>query len=268
MAKLALSGINLGAMMAKAFDPKITLRDVGDVATAVDGSTRVTRSARKYDTVFKSVPLSVSDAAAWRSLITGEGETWTFDSSLYGSKGLGPSSSTNASQSSGSAKFGAGKLSVGATTGTITWNAATANPFGRVSDWTISLWRSTDGGATYLHNLIRSDGSTWLNGVASGIVYSPWLTISGGGNVTIFNTTGTAILYDDLVILPFKVLDDWPAQIYAYGSSFGALPLLPATGDLVTEQSSRSVYGSCETSNVMRTGDGMRITLDVELRAA
>lgn len=265
MAKLALSGINLGAMMAKAFDPKITLRDVGDVATAVDGSTRVTRSARKYDTVFKSVPLSVSDAAAWRSLITGEGETWTFDSSLYGSKGLGPSSSTNTSQSAGSAKFGAGKLSVGATTGTITWTAAAANAFGRSSEWTVGVWRFE--GAVWVHYVVRSDAAKWVDGVRNDGASTTWLTVSSG-NVTIANSTGAAVFYDDLVVLPFKVLDDWPTQWQAFGSSFGPQPLLPCTGDLVTEQSSRSVYGSCETSNVMRTGDGMRITLDVELRAA
>jgi hypothetical protein len=119
--KLALNGINLGAMMSAIDAPKATTREIGDTSEAADGTTVITRLTKKIDLAFGSVPLSHADLHAWKSLISGEGEVWPFDSSLYGSKGTGPSASVGATQSAGSAKFGAGKLSLAATTGSITY---------------------------------------------------------------------------------------------------------------------------------------------------
>lgn len=263
-ARLSLSGINLGVLMAAGDDPKVSMRDVGESSVAVDGSMRTTRNARKIDTAFKSVPVSVQDAHSWRCLISGEGEVWNFDSSLYGSKGSGPTASTNVAQSAGSAKYGAGKLSVGATTGTVTYGGAAANSWGKFSDWTVSVWRFESG--AWHHYVVRSDGAKWLDGVRADATSTTWLTVSSG-NVTIANSTGSAVLYDDLVVLPFKVLDDWPTQIFDAVATFGESPALPLTGELVTEQSSRMVLGMAKSSSVMRVATGLRVTLDVELEA-
>lgn len=260
--RLSIAGINLGVLMAAGDEPKVSLRDVGESSVAVDGTTSVTRNARKVDTTFKSVPVSVSDAHAWRSLLSGEGEVWSFDSSLYGSKGSGPTASTNVTQSAGSSKYGAGKLSVGATTGTITYGGAAANPWGKSSEWTVSVWRNA---GSWEHYVVRSDGAKWVDGVRNDAASTTWLSVSSG-NVTIANSTGSAVVYDDLVVMPFKCLDDWPAQIFAAGATFGGPPALPLTGELVTEQTSRTVLGAVETSAVMRVAAGLRVTLDVELR--
>lgn len=263
MPKLALHGINLGSIMAANAEPKITVRDIGDTSVAVDGTSRLTRSATKYDTTFKSIPLTRTDANAWRSLIRGEGDCWSFDANLYSGKGQGPSASTNVTQSAGSAKYGAGKLSVGATTGTVTYPSA-VNAFGLNTLWTVGVWRFES--AAWHHYVVRSDGTKWLDGVVDGAAVTTWLTV-GSGNVTIANATGSPVLYDDLVVLPFEVLDAWPAQWFAAGVAFGAPPVLPLTGDLVHEQASRAVIGKAESSGVIKTGDGIRVSLDVELRA-
>lgn len=261
--KLMINGINLGAIMAAAEEPKVTWRDIGETTTAVDGTTNLTRSARKVDTSFRSVPITQADAHSWRCLLSGEGECWSFDSHLYGSKGTPATSITNASQSAGSSKYGAGKLSVGATTGTISF-ASAINSWGNTSSWTVGVWRFESG--AWHHYVILSSGAKWVDGVRNDAAVTTWLSVAAGV-VTIANTTGSAVLYDDLVVLPFLALADWPAQWFAAGRAFGALPIHAATGSLVDEQSVRSVLGTAEEGAVMRVSGGLRVKLEVELRA-
>lgn len=263
--KLALNGINCGALMIATEQPKETLREIGDTSEAADGTTVTTRLTKKKDLTFGSVPLSHAHAHAWQSLITGEGEAWSFDSNLYGSKGTGPNTATNTVQSAGSAKYGAGKLSVGATTGTITWAGVTVNEFGASVGWHVMVWRFEFG--AWHHYQVRSDGTHWYDGVVDPMGAPGWLTVSGGGNVTIANVSGSPVLYDDLVVLPFAVLDDWPAQIYAAAVAYGAVPYLNATGDFVTEQATRVVLGRVASAGIMRTGGNDLKTLAVELVA-
>lgn len=263
MALLKLNGINLGVLMAVANEPAVASRDIGGLTVAVDGTSRLTRSARKLDTSFQSVPLTLADAHAWRCFLAGEGEVWNFDAHLYGSKGTPASAITNTVQSAGSAKFGAGKLSVGATTGSVSFLAA-INSWGASSAWSVGVWRF-EGGAWH-HYLARSDGAKWVDGVRNDAASTTWLSVSSG-TVTIANTSGSAVLYDDLVVLPFLVPVDWPAQWVAENAAFGLLPYHAATGDWVAEQATRTVLGIVETSSKMRVADGTREKLDVELRA-
>lgn len=238
--KLALNGINLGRFVAAEGDLGESQRDIGGEALAVDGSTITTRSARKLDLELKSVPLSLADAQAWRDFIAGEGETWSFDVSLYGSKGTAPIAMVGATFSAGSAKFGAAKLSVGATTGTITFPAA-VNEYGSTSKgWTVGVWRFESG--AWRHYVVRDDGAKWSNGVRNDATSTAWLSVITP-NVTIANSTGAAVFYDDLVILPYRVPLDWPPQWYASAFAFGLLPYHVATGDFVDEAASRVVLG-------------------------
>lgn len=261
--KLALNGINLGALMHAGEEPKEATRDIGDRTEATDGSTRVTRAARKNDLAFSSVPLTGADAHAWKCLLTGEGEAWSFDSSLYGSKGTGPSAAVNTSQSAGAAKYGAGKLEVGATTGTITYSSVTLNGWGGSTAWTVMVWRYE--GAAWVHYVVRSDGAKWVDGARNDAASTTWLTV--GSDVTIANATGSPVLYDELVVLPFAVPANWPAQVVAAAVAYGALPFLLATGDLVAEKAAREVCGEVEESSFMRAAAGVRKTLRVKLVA-
>lgn len=238
--KLALNGINLGAFAAAQGDLSESQRDIGGEVLAVDGSTITTRSARKIDVELKSIPLLIAAALVWRDFIAGEGETWSFDLSLYGSKGTAPIAMVGATFSAGAAKFGAAKLSVGATTGTITFPAA-ANEYGSTKNgWTVGVWRFE--GGVWNHYVVRSGGAKWVNGVRNDAASTTWLTVVAP-NVTIANNTGAAVFYDDLVILPFQVLLDWPPQWFAAAAPFGLLPFHAATGDFVEEQATRVVLG-------------------------
>lgn len=265
--KLAINGINCGAMMSATEAPTEKIREVGESGVAADGSTVITRLTKKKDLLFKSVLLTLAQAHAWVSLLTGEGEAWSFDSTLYGSKGTGPSASSGATQSAGSAKYGAGKLSLAATTGSITYSSVTVNEFGGSVGWHVMFWRFVSG--AWHHYQARSDGSYWTDGASDpmgAFSYPDFLTVSGGA-VTLKNITAGAVPFDDLVVLPFAVLDDWPAQIYAAAVAYGAVPYLNATGDLVPEQTTRVVMGRAEDASFKLAQSGLLKSLSVELVA-
>lgn len=260
--KLALNGINVGALILASEEPKETLRDIGDTSEAADGTTRVSRHRRKRDLSFRTVPLTEAAAHSWLCLLTGEGEAWSFDASLYGSKGTGPTSLLNSSQGAAGPKFGAGRLSVGATTGTLTYLGVAVNAWGGSSEWTVLVWRFE--GAAWVHYAVRSDGAKWVNGVRNDAASTTWLDV-WEGNVTIENTTGAAVLYDDLVVLPFAVLDAWPAEVHAAAAAYGSLPVGRATGTMVTEATSREVLGVVKEGSYVLAGAGLRKQLKVEL---
>lgn len=262
MTVLSVNKINIGSIVATAEEPKGERREVGDTAQSTNGALRLTRQALKRNLVLRTVPLTIATAYAWECLLTGEGEVWSFDSSLYGSKGTGPSANVGCTAPASSPKYGAGRLSVPATTGSISYPFASS--YGSTADWTVLVWRSTNGGSSWTHHVIRSDGSKWVNGVTS-VAATTWLSVSSG-TATIANTTGSAVEYDDLVVLPFAVPDAWPADVYAAGAAFPPLPYIDITGDLVPEQAARRVLGSVSES-IVKTAAGVRVKLSVDLKA-
>lgn len=240
MAFLTINGIDVE--VAASSPPAATSEEVGERVRAFDGTLRVSRHAIKLSYEFTTPPMSRADATALRRLLMGEGHAWSFDSTLYSSKGLGGSSVTNAGQqASGSSKFGAGRLQVGATTGTITFAASLG------STWSVGLWRSTDG-TTYTHYLVRSDGAKWVDGTRSDATATTWLSVSGG-SLTIANTTGTAVYYDDLVALPFLTADTWGPMLGVATSAFSALPSLSVTGDMV--EGTTTCIGAADSYEVL-----------------
>ncbi len=253
---LALNGINLGAMASIA-GAKSARRDVGQIATTVDGSLNVSRSKRKHDLSFDSVPLSGDDAFAWESLLIGEGEVWNFDDSLFGTKGLGPSAVSGAARNSSSPKFGTDMLRVPGSTGTITFPGAGLNSAGVDNGSTVMFWRNETG---WHHYTITKDGAAWKDGVRNDSLAAPaWLTFgaAGTGDVTISHDGSTTVDYDDLVILPFRVLNDWPPIWGVATTAFSPLPHLNATGAMVRENytlngaTPRVVIGTCSDAAVL-----------------
>lgn len=263
--QLRVNRINLGTIMATSEEPTGERRDIGEEGLATDGSMRVTRLTRKRDLKFKTIPLSAADAFAWESLLIGEGEVWSFDASLYGSKGLGPFASAGATVvGTGAPKFGAKMLNLAATSGTISYMAA-INTFGVVSTgWTVIVYRSTDAGTTWTHYVVRSDGAKWVDRVRNDAASTTWLTVGMDGKVTIANVTGAAVNYDDLTILPFDVLASW---IPALGwIAFCPLPYLDLDGSFIPEQTRRRVLGHV-TDTILKAAGSSKLRLDVDFKA-
>lgn len=164
---------------------------------------------------------------AIKALARGRGHHWNFDADLYSDKGLNGSANTGTTQTAGSAKFGAGKMTVGATTGTITFAANLG------TRWTVMVWRYE--GAAWVHYIVTYDGTTtkkWVDGVSNDGASTTWLSVSGG-SATIANTTGAAVHYDDLVLLDYVMPTGWAATWGVLTAAFSALPVLSVDGDLI-----------------------------------
>ncbi len=228
MSFLAINGVEL-RVAVDSFSEKP--REIGEHDTSFNGTGVVSRQGTKRDCAFETVLFTPTEGRAWDKLLRGEGHVWSFDSSFYSSKGLGPNAGYVATILAGSAKFGASQLSLTATTGTITF----ATQLG--STWSLMFWRYESG--AWHHYIICSDTTEYYDG-AAGAYATTWIAVSGG-SVTITNATGSAVLYDDLVVLPFVVPATWAAIWGVAATAFPSLPSLSAAGDFDPE--ARTVKG-------------------------
>ena len=244
---LTVNAIELGDSIAEPAGVKEGRREIGETSAAYNGTLRKSRQSIKNDLEFETVPMLSATALAWESLIRGLGEHWSFDSDLYGSKGLGPTAGYDASRTTSGPKFGAGELSVTGVTGTISFAAALG------SNWTACVWRYES--AAWHHYVITSAGTKWYDGVSDDAHSTIWFEVASG-TATISNTAGAAVLYDDLVLLPFLPVSTWPTVWGVATSAFSALPKLTIAGDAVPEATTRTVMGEATPSfrKVMLSG--------------
>lgn len=268
MSWLTVNGIELATIIA-ANGAEGTRRDIGASDAAGDGTWRTTRRARKYDQKLTTIPLAKAEAHAWECLLTGQGERWSFDGAptagAFGSKGLAYSNATLASIVTGTPKFGTHVLRLGATTGTVRFENAARSLAGVTTLWTVMVWRFE--GADWAHYVVTSSGHKWGNGIRNDALGTSWLSVTSG-NVFLNNTAGAAQDYDDLVILPFEILDDWGATFGTATAAFSALPNLTCAGDLVPEASTRTMVCDGDVSDeVVKTAAGGKHVLDFTLRA-
>lgn len=228
MAFLTLNGITIDCSEPAGGSLSITL--VGDSMRAVDGSMKIQRRVLKNKWSFTTTPQVNATALAIRDLIMGKGEYWSFDATLYSSKGTAPSSATASVFSAGSAYLGAGKLSQTASTGTITFTVLPLKAWA----WTVIHARKVGSGAWH-HYITCSDGSSYTDGVAAAI--PGWLGVSTTpGTVTLTADASQTTLVDELVILPFLIPAAWAPQIYALNNGatqWSNLSQLNALGDAI-----------------------------------
>ncbi len=262
MSWLTINGIETSGIASIGGAPAGTHRDIGAQHEAADGSLSLTRQVRKRDLKLETVPLSGSDAYAWESLLVGEGQAWSFNASLYGSKGTGPSTSTGASSSATFPKFGAASCRLTATTGTVSYVALPIDG----ADWTVAVWRSTNG-TTWNHYVVTSEGQKWVDGVRNDAASTTWLTVTTSTGTVKLDAAGTTTDIDDLVVCPYVWLDDWAAQVYAAGVAFGATPILTAAGLLVPEADTRSMVCVKCDERIMKANlsDGNGLAPDVRV---
>lgn len=222
---LRVSGITVPILVGDAQHKPMA---IGEVERAEDGSKLISRRAIKESFRVKVAHQSPTDGMAWKKLFMGEGQTWDFNSSLYGSKGTGTSAVTNSVQSGAAFKFGAGCCRQTATTGTISYAALPLNG----AKWTVMVWRSL-GGAAFDHYVVTSGGHKWLNGVRADGTVTTFLTVTTATGVVKLDAAASTTDLDDLVVFPFEVSDTWPPDIFAYAAAFSKLAKLDVDGDLV-----------------------------------
>lgn len=213
---LRINGIPLAVLDGSA---GLSVEEIGGLERAVDGTAITNRRAVKGSWGFTLAHSAAATALAWRDLLLGRGHRWAFDSHLYSSKGLGPSSSSGATISATQSKFGGSSLKI-VDTGSY---VAAALPSG--SPWTVLLWRYVAG---WKHYAVTSAGTKYEDGVA-GVYTTTWLSVSSG-SVTLANAEGADRYYDDLVVLPCIVPATWPASVFGYGAAFSPLAKLYADG--------------------------------------
>lgn len=224
---------------------------IEDNERAESASLLVDRRAEKGRWSFSITPQVAAAAFAFRSLLHGRGQYWSFDTSLYSSKGLGPSLSTDVSLvGGGSTWLGAGAIVMAAPSGDQRYLALT--PLS-TEGWTVMTARKV-GAAAWQHFIVTSAGSVYTNGVLTGS--AAWLTVTTStGEVKIVADAIDDTLHDELIVLPYVVPSDWPSQLYTFqnpavgNTQWGALRNLKLQGDMVEEPSAtKTVVGRVKSS--------------------
>jgi hypothetical protein len=137
--------------------------------------------------------------------------------------------------SAGSAYLGAGKLSQTAGGGN---NAQfTIGEIVTSQRWTAMYARKVGAGA-WNHYVATFDGSSTTSYVGGSVgAAQSWLTVNTAtGVVTLSSDASSTTLVDELVILPYQVPSDWPAQMFALNNGatqWSPLARLNALGDAI-----------------------------------
>lgn len=197
---------------------------VMDSARAENQSLIENVEAEKLSLRLKLQPQTRANGFAHRGLIHGAGHYWSFDSHLYSSKGLGPTTATGASISAGAAWRGGFGLRLATGASAITFAALPARPLGS-DGWTIMFrGNALPGAHVVITDMSFANEEAWLNGVYGGAVLSSIVAVDVvTGIVTLSTDTGTQQDFDELVILPYRVPDAWPPQMYAWQNPAGAI---------------------------------------------
>lgn len=128
--------------------------DIGDRDRAVDGSLIQTRVTLKQKYGWTTTPMDATTAYAWKALINGYGQHWSFDSSTFSGKGLGPTGVASLYQAGVTAGKYGNCLQVG------------ASPYGTNAVWQVQpTGLDALGGLTanntWMGWILAQDGSTW-----------------------------------------------------------------------------------------------------------
>lgn len=168
---------------------------------------------------FTSDLLTKAERDQLRHLIRGDGERWSFDADIFGSKGDGATGTFVISGTD--PKFGGKRIEP-------TPDARFTPGFYDGVNWTVAYWRdeTTGAGASWRHVIVNSAGQKWNNGVLDAGLAITELTTAAG----FVQLDDVFEAFDDLVILPWSITTEfgnaWP-QAFAYSD----LPRLRAEGD-------------------------------------
>lgn len=216
---------------------------IGASERAASGGLVESLVATKRAAAFKTTPQLASVAEAWNQLLRGEGERWSFDADLYGSKGSTTTTTTGIARSTVYKKHGAASLDV-------SFSNTFTLPGSYSSHYSVLVWKY-DAGA-WNHYAISYNGAqtVYRNGANYGSSIASWFSASGG-TITI---TGPDY-FDDLVVMPFALPASWLAAIYSWHNAnpWSALPTLRVAGDAIPDPAGyRLCKGVVKGANLMR----------------
>lgn len=231
------------------------VREVGSTVQAFSGALVRSRIATKRDLEFE-IPLTENTLAGqYERWLRGEGETWLF-TTLYGSKGTGPSSGYSGSIDAGNGPSGSSCLLV--TTGQTNYRYASAD-----TPFTYAVWYSNNAtpGAGYSHYVVTSSTKKWVNGVRNDAATTTFISYSAG-ELLLYG--GSNRRFARLMILPYVVDDSWPPLFYGtagageVASGTVLQPYLNLTGDVILETTRSAMGEVMDTSVVAANGTTMR----------
>jgi hypothetical protein len=244
-----INGIVLPVMLNEANEEPLL---VEDAVRMEDASLFVDRRAEKGKWTVSMSPQFAAYAAAFRKLLHGDGHYWSFDTSLYSSKGLGPSATAGSFAIGSTAPppwLGAGRLRV-QDTGFVRFTALSAT-----SPWTASFARDV-GNNVWIHYIINSAGQKWVDGVRNDAASTTFFSVTAGV-VELTSDLGDLTSWDELIVYPFAFPTDWPPQLYAFqnpasgNKQVGALRQLKLDGDVVDDATVRTIIARVSGSSVV-----------------
>ena len=229
---------------------------------SLGGTGTSTRIARKRKWKSSSVMHIASEGEAWRRLVEGDGQCWGFTGTggaAFSSKGLGPSSGSFSTASSGGV-LGTGKVTPasGSSIGfTLARRLSVPGGWLATKGWTLLFWKKlavADGGdgSTYFHHVVTgavgvtrgatanpAGVSTWRNGVLGSYGVGNWLSVGTTTAWWGYSDAGVAAAYDysNVVVLPFVVPTSWVPFLYAFHAAnpWPSMPRVRLGGDVVED---------------------------------
>jgi hypothetical protein len=231
-----------------------SIREIGQISYSYSGTPVRSRQTTKRDLEFDLALTTPVLAGQYERWIRGEGEMWTFNTSLYGGKGTAPQAGYSGTISSGGGIGSSDALAV--SSGSHAYRIA---PSG--SSWTISFYYSSTSPAAYTHYTITSAGKKWVDGVRNDAASTTFVSVSSG---ILTLTGGTNRRWDNLFAFPATVDDTWPPLFYGTAGNgliaSGSLspPQLTLTGDVILETTRTAMGEATQTAVVSAQGGSLR----------
>lgn len=200
-----------------------------------------------------------ANAFAFRQLVHGEGHYWSFDNTaggggtagLYSSRGLPPTGAITGVTLGTAAPapwLGAGRVAI--TTG----NSLVYTLGAGLPGITVMAAMNVNSGGW--NHIIKDDGGTvFTNGALAGAAATIAITLATGV-VALSTAGGVTYQYDELVILPFRLPSDWPAQAYAFqnpaggATQWGSLRQTKLSGEVLPEGGTKIVHGRIASEEI------------------
>jgi hypothetical protein len=236
---LQINGITVPVSLNSA---DLEQEDLGEMHRAEDGTPIFNRRATKRRWSGKTTVLPAQTALALRDLVTGKGHNLSWENNNhYTSKGLAPAViGANFTISAVNPKFGTKRAaSSSGANNRGQWFMFTPN-----SPWSVALYVTGDGGASWTHYMINSAGQKWRGGSRNDAVATTFIDVNTAAGLLTLGEAGVAWGFDDFVGLPFVAPVEWPPQMAAFGQAFPDLPSMLASGLWIEQNASIPVIGA------------------------